>query len=260
MIKYLLRRPYVHDDLGLEYVECTGLSSDTKPNEVSLNSLFLELDTKTLYYCSQSGGEEEKAEFEGEVENGLTPKVLDASSFGDTIIVTLDGKQYTCKKREYEDDEGNPVYEWGASRVETEEEYDYDFSVVPFVITYSGRTFLSLADENTHSMTISSLVSTEAEWTKYGEKGSGSSGDMINVYFSDGNIIDDLTTQMARDESIVLPQINGRDVNWDLAYYTDGNYTSGDTFTIPNDSAIKTEVPSGAPFTAPYILFSTALN
>lgn len=41
--------------------ELMGLSSDDKPNDVSVNTLFWELDTNKFYYCSTEGTDESYA-------------------------------------------------------------------------------------------------------------------------------------------------------------------------------------------------------
>ena len=264
MIKYLLRRPYVHDDLGLEYVECTGLSTDTKPNEVSLNSLFLELDTKTLYYCSQSGGgESEEVVFDGNVVDGQTL----STTLSETITVVFDGTTYVCEQKTFTYN-GRTFTYYGANPDTSGETPSFDFSEYPFYLhSNTGSVNVVLQETaETHSLSITSLVKTEAEWTVYGEQGSGSSGDMINVYFANSSLstlYEDYTTQMAKDGEIVLPNYIGSGASaWSLFPYdaelSDPFYTADETFTIPDEGVICTEKPSAwsLDLTTPFILFA----
>lgn len=150
-----------------------GLSTDTKPTLAPVNSLFLELDTKTLYYCSQSGSQSEEVVYEGEVTEDLTQiRDFDPTSLSDTITVVFDGTKYVCEKKT---NEVNIQY-WGADRVG---ERSFDWGQYPFCIKISLSlhgsfvTIYKQTAESTVSLSITSLVTTEAEWVKYGEAPSG---------------------------------------------------------------------------------------
>lgn len=260
MIKYLNYRPFVNEAEGKPYVECTGLSTDTKPNEVSLNSLFLELDTKTLYYCSKSGGESEEVIFEGDGlshENVWLEPTVDGTTLPDTINVIWDGNTYTCNKQTYQFDEYTLLV-WGAPLVD----YMHDYSTYPFALTSGDEdtndlcVVLPYGDNDTHTLTISQTVETSAEWTEYGE---APSSDMINVYFmspSDGPYTD-FTTQMTRDGEITLPTASSSG-KWICTNGGSTQYDYGSSFTIPNEECIFTEDGGGRDYilTAPYIQFT----
>lgn len=75
MIKTLNYRPFIDDETC--YVEMTGLSTDNKPTfsngkTIGQNSLFLELDTKSLYYCSKSGSKGEEVVYDGVLKQGMS--------------------------------------------------------------------------------------------------------------------------------------------------------------------------------------------
>lgn len=179
-----------------------------------------------------------------------------------TIKVIFDGQTFICNKKT--DEEGEY---WGADyNLETDE---YDFSEYPFVLYASlkGTRYL-FAQDGTHSLSISQVTESSAEWTLYGEKGSGS-GEMINVYFLNTNkreLYSDYTTQIAEDGSIILPDanMNGSNFCWQLNKSKSSSlddplptYDSGDSFSIPEPTSdyIFTEDPQGE-LTAPFIVFN----
>lgn len=244
MIKYLNYRPFVNEAEGKPYVECTGLSTDTKPNEVSLNSLFLELDTKTLYYCSKIGGESEETVYENNaIASGdmIYTADCDFASLG-TIDVTFDGTKYTVQKTV--DGQFN---EWGAPYVEP----GYDYSVYPFVISWDTRrdfaTVTFAETENNHSLSISSIVTTEAEWTKYGESGSGGgSGDVPEYYvFKDISLSAEDFTQSGSKYTATF-QANGEaEILSGTRYnfYLEGDPDSPYTLTCEENGVLSAEIP-----------------
>lgn len=247
-------------DSATTRIEAVGLSTDTKPTmysnrAVSLNSLFLELDTKTLYYCSKSGSSSEEVVYEGEPlinEKDGDVYVFRFEPFvpADTLRVVLDGKEYVVNKSKYND--------YGATMGTS----GFDWSEYPFYIWVTpDYGNINVPTSGTHSLSISSINKTEAEWTVYGEK--GGSGDMINVYF----VIDafpntDLTTQMARDGSITLPNVpdalgGGK---WKLTSSNSMSlntitYTGGSPFTLPENADEYIYTTSDLDMTAPYIKF-----
>lgn len=118
-----------------------GLSTDTKPALAPVNSLFLELDTKTLYYCAKSGSQSEEAVAEwvkygeapsggivGDLSEGVTIRESDWIEDDDGYHVEVEpyvlnsGVQYTL----YLSDSGGDTSDTAtAFRDELERRYTY---------------------------------------------------------------------------------------------------------------------------------------
>lgn len=160
MIKYLNYRPFVNDHNGQPYVECTGLSTDTKPN-ASENSLFLELDTKTLYYCSKKSekGEATSLTFEGTYIARYNSFIGHYGSYmqGEELTIEFDGVQYTLEPQvKHDEDYDYTIYNYGAP-------YDHeagttDFSVYPFQVQSSSdndEVSLYVRDSGEHTIQVS---------------------------------------------------------------------------------------------------------
>lgn len=136
-----------------------GLSTDTKPTLAPVNSLFLELDTKTLYYCSSGGSESEETVFDDTVElstqiNSLSIGVI---TLADTIDVVFDGVEYNNIP--------NVRGSYGAPWDESTQSVDY--STYPFRVIYGGSytSFIEPGEVGEHSFTIISNGETVAEGT-----------------------------------------------------------------------------------------------
>lgn len=179
MIKILVDRPFLNKYDGNHYIEGTCLSSDTKPNFVATNSLMLELDTKELYYCAKGGGQSEEVVYEGNIDVSLIQEgfgYAELSGFVDElpnkITVEFDGESYECES--FVDGEATC---WGAPA----QGDSFDWSTYPFCITYNGGYIIcTQVTSGTHSVSISSLATTEAEWVKYGEAPSSGGGNLLD--------------------------------------------------------------------------------
>lgn len=153
MIKTLNYRPFIDDETC--YVEMTGLSTDNKPTfsngkTIGQNSLFLELDTKSLYYCSKSGSESEETVVDG-VFTATSDEIRECNlgviNLADKITVVFDGVEYKDLPKQ-----NGGVY--GAPWNESTQSVDY--SVCPFRINYNegfGSAVL-VGESGIHSFAI----------------------------------------------------------------------------------------------------------
>lgn len=137
-----------------------GLSTDTKPALAPVNSLFLELDTKTLYYCAKSGSQSEETVFDDTVELATQIEGLDIGviTLADTIDVVFDGVEYNNLQK--------AGHYYGATWNESTQSVDY--SIYPFRVNYgeSYASFIESGEVGEHSFTIISGGETVIEETR----------------------------------------------------------------------------------------------
>ncbi len=153
-----------------------GLSTDTKPDDAPVNSLFLELDTGDFYYLetpAQSGIKDILIS-----ERSVTG-TKDSTWYGydflgdvieltqDVLFVKFDGTEYRCTKVS---DDGVNFY---GAPYDSTSYYPYDFSNYPFCVGYDpdpqwGGTFVTMSNGNEHTIEVYTESTIPAVWKKVG--------------------------------------------------------------------------------------------